>query len=241
LGFTLKGYELVLKNPEIAKGYINTMIYVLFGTAVNISLTTLGAFVLSKRGLFWGKAIMMFVTFTMFFSGGLVPFFLVVQKLGMLDSRLSMIIPGAISVWNLIVMRTSFQNIPVSLEESAKLDGASDLTVLFRIILPVSKAIIAVMTLFYAVGHWNEWFYASIFLRDRKMFPLQLILREILIKNDVSNMMEIKNFSEMGKQSMYQMLVQYSTIIVATVPILLVYPFLQKYFVKGVMIGSIKE
>lgn len=241
LGFTLKGYELVLDNPNIKNGYINTLIYVIAGTLVNLVMTSLGAYVVSRKNLFWQKYIMFIITFTMFFGGGLIPYYLVVQKLGLINRRLSLIITSAISTWNLIVMRTSFMSIPDSLEESAKLDGANDFTVLFRIILPVSKATLAVMTLFYAVGHWNSWFSAMIFLRDRKLFPLQLILREILITNDTKDMTLITDASQLADQDIYKSLVQYCTIIVATLPILFIYPFLQKYFVKGVMIGSLKE
>ncbi|MFU0799298.1 MAG: carbohydrate ABC transporter permease [Xylanivirga thermophila] len=240
LGFTLKGYDLVFSNPNISSGYINTIFYVIIGTAINIFMTSLGAYVLSRRDLYWRKLITFLITFTMFFGGGLIPYYLLVQKLGLINTRAAMIIPGAVSTWNLIVMRTSFLSIPDSLEESARLDGANDFTILFKIILPLSKATIAVMTLFYAVGHWNEWFNAMIFLRDRELFPLQLILREILITNDTKDMTIITDASQLGEQDIYKSLVQYCTIIVATVPILFIYPFLQKYFVKGVMIGSVK-
>ena len=240
VGFTLKGYELVLKNKNISSGYFNTIIYVFAGTLVNLFFTSLSAYVLSRRNLYWGKALMFMVTFTMFFGGGLIPFYLLIRDLNLIDNRLVMIIPGAISVWNLIVMRTSFMEIPASLEESAKIDGANDFVVLFKIVLPLSKSVMAVMALFYAVGHWNSWFNAMIFLRKRSLYPLQLILREILIQNDVSTMRDIVRLEDMQNQDKYRALVQYCTIIVATVPILLIYPFLQKYFVKGVMIGSIK-
>lgn len=240
VGFTLKGYELVLKNRDIASGYFNTTIYVVAGTFVNLLFTSLSAYVLSRRSLYWGKVLMFMATFTMFFGGGLIPFYLLIKELNLIDNRLVMIIPGAISVWNLIVMRTSFMEIPASLEESAKIDGANDFVVLFRIILPLSKSVLAVMALFYAVGHWNSWFNAMIFLRKRSLYPLQLILREILIQNDVSTMRDIVRLEDLQNQDKYRSLVQYCTIIVATVPILLIYPFLQKYFVKGVMIGSIK-
>lgn len=240
LGFTLKGYKLVLDNPNITMGYVNTIFYVVVGTAVNLLVTSIGAYVLSRKNLFWGSLIMFMITFTMFFGGGLIPYYLTIQKLGLLNKRLALIIPGAISTWNLIVMRTSFMSIPDSLEESARIDGANDFTILFRIILPLSKATLAVMALFYAVGHWNGWFNAMIFLRDRKLFPLQLFLREILISNDTNTMQRITDMSQLGEQDLYKSLVQYCTVIVATVPILFIYPFLQKYFVKGVMIGSIK-
>lgn len=241
LGLTLKGYQLVLDNPNIASGYLNTLIYVVAGTGLSLLLTAFGAYALSRKDLFWKKQIMFLITFTMFFSGGLIPFYLVVMQLKIINTRWAIIIPGAISVWNLIVMRTSFQSIPDSLIESAKIDGANDFIILFRIVIPVSAATMAVMTLFYAVGQWNAWFNAMIFLRDRNLFPLQLILREILISNDVNSMTRVQDASQLVDADYYKMLVKYCTIIVSTVPILCLYPFLQKYFVKGVMIGSLKE
>ncbi len=240
LGFTLKGYELVLKNPNIIRGFGNTLFYVVAGTSINLFLTSMSAYVLSRKNLLWGRLLMIMVTITMFFSGGLIPFYLLIDQLGMIDTRWAIIIPGAISVWNLIVMRTSFMGIPDSLEESARIDGANDFTILFRIILPLSKATLAVMGLFYAVGQWNSWFNAMIFLRDRSKYPLALILREILISHDMKEMTAGSGAGQFIKDDAYKSLVQYCTVIVATVPILFVYPFLQKYFVKGVMIGSIK-
>ena len=242
LGFSLKGYELVLKNPNILSGYINTIFYVVAGTVINLVFTTLGAYCLSRKGLLWGKFMMFFVTFTMFFSGGLIPTYLLVKSLGLLNTRWALILPGAIWVWNLIVMRTSFKAIPDSLEESARIDGANDITILIKIIIPVSTAVMAVMVLFYSVGHWNSWFSAMIYLRDRAKYPLQLILREILIANDTSRMAsaDISDPTALGTDLAARDLVQYATIIVATVPILFVYPFAQKYFIKGVMIGSLK-
>lgn len=174
------------------------------------------------------------------FSGGLIPFFLVVDGLGLTGSIWALIIPYAVSMYNIIIMRTSFSSIPVSLEESARIDGANDFFILFRIILPLSMPVVAVMILFYGVGHWNSWFAAVIFLRDRKLFPLQLILREILVTNDVSKMMAVRELTAADEQ-LYRMLIKYSTIVVASLPIVCIYPFLQKHFVKGVMIGSIKE
>lgn len=238
---TLKGYELVFDNPNIASGYLNTIIYVVSGTALSLLLTSFGAYALSRKNLLWGRPMMFLITFTMFFSGGLIPFYLVVMQLKMINTRWAMIIPSAISVWNLIVMRTSFLSIPDSLIESARIDGANDFVILFRIVIPVSAATVAVMALFYAVGQWNSWFNAMIFLRNRKLFPLQLILREILISNDVSSMTRVQDASQLVEADFYKMLVKYCTIIVSTVPILCLYPFLQKYFVKGVMIGSLKE
>jgi putative aldouronate transport system permease protein len=241
LGFSLKGYELVFKNKDVINGFLNTIFYVVVGTSINLLLTSMSAYVLSRKDLLWGKFIMFMVTFTMFFSGGLIPLFLQVDRLGLYNTRWAIILPGAISVWNLILMRTSFLGIPDSLEESARMDGANDFTVLFRIILPVSKATLAVIALFYAVGQWNSWFNAMIFLRDRSKYPLQLILREILINNDTREMMSgAKGNAQFVRDDAYKSLIQYCTIVVATIPILFVYPFLQKYFVKGVMIGSIK-
>lgn len=238
LGFTLKGYDLVFKNPNIISGYQNTIFYVVVGTLCNLFMTSLGAYALSRKGVALNKFVTILIVITMFFGGGLVPRFLVIKDLGLLDKRMAMILPGLISAWNLIIMRTSFAAIPDSLEESAKMDGANDFTVLFRIILPLSKPIIAVMTLYYGVAHWNQWVDAMIFLRDRSLYPLQLILREILIVNSTDTMLQEASAME---TEMYAELIKYSTIIVATAPILCVYPFLQKYFMKGVMVGAVKQ
>jgi putative aldouronate transport system permease protein len=239
LGFTLAGYKIVLGNPNIASGYFNTIIYVVCGTAVNILLTSMGAYVLSRKNIMIKKAMMIMIVITMYFGGGIIPLFLLVKELGMYNSRLALIIPSAIASYNLIVMKTSFQAIPDSLDESAKIDGANDFIILFKIILPVAKATVAVMVLFYAVGHWNGWFRAMIFLRDRSKFPLQLLLREILLANQQGGTIEgvaIEN----EEFALMDELIKYCTIIVATVPILFIYPFCQKYFMKGVMLGSIK-
>ncbi|WP_337101127.1 carbohydrate ABC transporter permease [Paenibacillus sp. YIM B09110] len=237
-GFTVEAYKMVFNNPNIVSAFGNTLFYVAAGTALNIILTALGAYGLSRRNVMLKNLIMFLIVFTMFFEGGLIPLYLTIKNIGMLDSRLSLIVPTAISAFNLIIMRTAFQAVPESLEESARIDGAGDWTILFRVVLPLSMPVVAVMLLFYGVSHWNAWFYATIFLQDRDLFPLQLILREILISNDTSSMAA-------GVSSSDQMTVgetiKYATIIVATAPILLLYPFLQKYFVKGVMIGAIKE
>lgn len=240
LGFSLIGYEIVFKNPNIISGYINTIFYVVFGTALNILLTSMGAYVLSRKNLMIKRFLMIMVVVTMYFGGGIIPLFLLVKDLGMYDSRLALIIPSAIGTWNLIVMRTAFQAIPDSLEESARIDGANDFIILFRIILPVAKATIAVMVLFYAVGHWNSWFHAMIFLRDRKLYPLQLLLREILISNSASGNLLEGAVIEDSEKALVDVVIKYSTIVVATLPILFMYPFCQKYFMKGVMVGSVK-
>ncbi|NGP59556.1 carbohydrate ABC transporter permease [Paenibacillus thiaminolyticus] len=237
-GLNLKAYRLVFDNPMIASGYLNTLFIVSAGTCLNVFMTALGAYGLSRQNVMWKNPIMFFIVFTMFFSGGLIPSYLLVTGLGMLDSLWALIIPGAVSAFNLIIMRTAFQSIPHSLEESAKLDGANDFTVMIRIILPLSMPVIAVMILFYGVGHWNSWFGAMIYLRDRELYPLQLVLREILITNSTDSMLTSAGTAD--KMPIGET-IKYATIIVATVPILLLYPFLQKYFVKGVMIGAIKE
>ncbi len=236
LGHSLEGYRVVLQNPNIPKSYFNTIFYVLAGTSINMLLTTMGAYALSRKGFLFRRTLTLLIVFTMYFNAGLVPNFLLVKGLGMYNSILALMLPGAISTWNLIVMKTAFQSIPVSLEESARLDGANDFTILFRIFLPLSKATVAVMILFYAVGHWSSWFHAMLYLRDRAKFPLQLIMREILISNSANG-----NASADSDVMFLQEVVKYATIVVSTVPILFIYPFAQKYFMAGVMIGSVKE
>ncbi|WP_020616382.1 carbohydrate ABC transporter permease [Paenibacillus daejeonensis] len=239
LGFTLDAYTMVFKNPNILSGYLNTLFIVGIGTILNLVMTSLGAYVLSRKGVVWTRHIMLWIIFTMFFSGGLIPMYLLVNNwLHLGNSLFALIVPGLISTWNLIILRTSFATIPESLIESARIDGAQDLTILMRVVIPLSLPVMAVMVLFYGVGHWNSWFGAMIYLRDRELFPLQLILREILIQNNTNYM--AGNASTEDVEAVGES-IKYATIMVATLPILFVYPFLQKYFVKGVMIGSIKE
>ena len=234
---TVKAYGMVFENPNILNGFKNTLLYVLLGTTINIVITSMGGYVLSRKKLLWGKTMMLLIIITMYMNGGLIPLFLVVKKLGMINTIWAMIIPGAISTWNLIIMRTSFMGLPDSLEESAKIDGANDIHIFVSIILPLSKPILAVMTLFYAVGHWNSWFSATIYLTHRSRFPLQVFLREILLLNiDPTNLVETNDLDALQTKT----LVKYAVTIVATVPILVIYPFLQKYFVKGVLVGAIK-
>jgi len=237
LKFNTNAYISVFKNPSILSGYRNTLFILVLGTIYSVTLTSLGAYVLSRRNFLLRNFFMMAITFTMFFNGGLIPFYMVVKKVGLYNSLLSLIIPLGISTYNLIIMRTSFAAVPVELEEAARIDGASHWTILFKIYIPVSKAIIAVMILYYGVGLWNGWFYSMIFIADRNKFPLQLILREILIQNDTSSVM-----GGVGMEDGFSVAesVKYAIIVVATVPILCIYPFIQKYFVKGVMIGAVK-
>ena len=233
-GFSLKGYDVILHNPNIWNGYRNTILYMLLGTAINMALTTPGAYVLCRKG--WpGRRFFMFMfVFTMYFSGGMIPTFLVVKELRMYNTFWALLLPTAINTWNMIVMRTSFSTVPDALWESAYLDGANDIQILWRIFVPLSKATIAVMILFYAVGHWNSWFPAMLYLQDSKKYPLQLLLRDILINNSSGGVVEDAEAQYLKE------LIKYSTIIVATVPILMIYPFAQKYFMKGVMLGSVK-
>lgn len=237
LGFNLNAYKLVFKNPMIVKGYGNTIFIVVVGVTLNIMMTSLGAYFMSRKNVMLKGPITFLFVFTMFFSGGMVPFYLTVKDLGITNTLWSTIIPFLINTYNMIIMRTAFLAIPDSLEESAKLDGAGHFTILARIVLPLSKAVIAVMVLYYAVEKWNGWFWASVFIRNRELYPLQVILREILLQNDTNAM--TGGINAMDQEAISES-VKYATIMVATVPVLCVYPFLQKYFVKGVLIGSVK-
>jgi putative aldouronate transport system permease protein len=237
LGLNFAAYKMVFKNPMIVKGYMNTIITVICGVSLNILMTSLAAYVLSRKNVLWRSSLMFFIVFTMFFSGGLIPFYFTVKSLHIDDSYLALILPVAINTFNLIIMRTSFEAIPDSLEESAKLDGANHFIILFRIILPLSLPIVAVMVLYYSVAHWNAWFNAMIFIQNRDLYPLQLVLREILIQNDTSVMAAGVG---MADQEAIGESIKYAVIVVATLPILCVYPFLQKYFVKGALVGAVK-
>jgi putative aldouronate transport system permease protein len=237
LGFSLEAYKSVIANPGIMIGYRNTLFIVIAGLSVNLVMTALGAYVLSRRNVLLNNGFMVFIIFTMFFHGGLIPLYLVVKGVGLLDSLWSTIIPFSISTFNLIIMRTAFMGIPESLEESAKIDGANHFTILFRIIIPLSMPVIAVMILYYAVDKWNGWFYASVFIKSRDLYPLQLVLREILIANSTESM---SAGASAGDRHQIGETIKYATIMVATVPILCIYPFVQRFFVKGVMVGSLK-
>jgi putative aldouronate transport system permease protein len=238
LGFSLASYKLVMRNPMITGGYSNTLLYMSVGTVLNLLMTSLGAYVLSRKHLMLRDIIMFFIVFTMFFSGGLIPYYLIVRNLGLANTMWSLVLPTAISTYNLIVMRTSFAQIPDSMEESARIDGANDFRILFQIIIPLAMPVMAVMILFYSVAHWNSWFQAMIFLRTRQKYPLQLILREILVASTTDSM--TTDASAADKEPIGET-IKYATIIVATLPILFVYPFLQRYFIKGIMIGALKE
>lgn len=237
-GFTLSAYTKVFDNPMILRGYLNTLILLVVGVSINIVMTSLGAYFLSRKRVMFKKPIMMAIMFTMFFSGGMIPFYLNLKDLHLTNTLWGLIIPFAINTYNLVIMRTSFESIPDSLIEAAQIDGASHWKILYSIVLPLSKAILAVMVLYYGVSIWNSWFWASAILRDRELYPLQVILREILLQNDVSSM---STGASAADAESIAMSIKYATIMVATVPILCVYPFLQKYFTKGAMVGAVKE
>ncbi|MGE7823892.1 carbohydrate ABC transporter permease [Paenibacillus sp. NPDC093718] len=237
LDITFNAYRLVFDNPMIIQGYLNTFLIVSGGLVLNITLTAFGAYALSRKGLRYRKQLMLFIVFTMFFSGGLIPLYFTVKGLELTNTLWSLIIPQAISAFNLIIMRTAFEAVPDSLEESAKIDGANEFVILYRIMMPLCMPVIAVMLLYYGVSHWNSWFQAMIYLQDRSLYPLQLVLRELLLLNDASSM---ASGASGGEVAVIGETLKHATIIVATVPILLVYPFLQKYFVKGALIGAIK-
>lgn len=238
-GYSLSAYKLMMKNPMILKGYGNTLFILFFGLAINMFMTSLAAYVLSRRNVMLNKPLTIIIVFTMYFSGGLIPTYLNIIQLGLEDSLWAVIIPGAISTYNMIVLRTGFASVPESLEESAKIDGASNLRILWQIILPLSMATFAVVCLYYAVAHWNAWFNAMLYLTTREKYPIQLILREILINNDTTSMVNAMDVGA-GDSSFVSETVKYAVIIVSVVPILCVYPFIQKYFTKGVMVGAVK-
>lgn len=234
---TLGGYELVMENRNILVSYGNTMFYVVVSTFIGLVLNILAAYVMSRRNLMFGKLFSKFVVFTMIFNGGLVPTFIVINKLGLFNSRWAVILPGALTAFNIIIMRTSFMEIPKEMIEAARIDGADDFRILWKIVLPVSKSIIAVIVLFYAVQHWNEWFNASIYLQDRNLWPLQLVLREIVLQSTENSIVADASGEDVN---IYRPLIKYATIMVSVIPMMIIYPFVQKYFVSGVMIGAVK-
>jgi len=246
MGLTFEGFRLILGNSFIWTGYRNTIIYTLLGTGINLFVTIPVAYALSRPEFFGKKLFMTFLIIPMFIGGGLVPTMLLMRSFGWDNTIWVMIIPGATSLFHIVITRTFFQQtIPREMEEAAIMDGCSDLAMFVKIILPLSLPIIAVMALFFGVGHWNNWFNALIFIRDRTLWPLQMVLREILVQQDLSSMPEIGSMDAtqaelmLRRQQMAQVM-RYGVMIVSTLPIIMVYPFLQKYFVKGVMIGSLK-
>ena len=238
IGFSIDAYKKVFQNPMIGKGYLNTLFILIIGVFLDLVMTSLGAYFLSRKRVMFKKPIMLFIVFTMFFSGGMIPFYINLKELHLTNTLWGLIIPFMITTSNLIILRTSFESIPESLIEAAQIDGAGHIRILTTIVLPLSKAMLAVMVLYYGVSIWNSWFWASAILRHREMYPLQIILREILLSNDTSSMTAGASATD---TEAIGMTIKYATIMVATVPILCVYPFLQKYFTKGTMVGAVKE
>jgi len=238
---TFEGYKLVFQNDDIWMGYKNTIIYTSVGTLIHLFILLPCAYALSRKELMGTKFILWFILFTMLFNGGLIPTYLVIQKLGMLDTMWAIVIPNVVGAWSVLVARAFFQaSIPDQLVEASKIDGASDLTIFMRVVLPLSLPIIAVMALFHAVSLWNQYFSALIYLSDRTMYPLQIILREILVVNEMETGGGLAT-EALATQIQRAGLIKYAIIIVSSLPLLIVYPFLQRFFVQGVLIGSVKE
>lgn len=241
VNLTLLGYKTVFATKEVWTGYLNSIIYVLTGTTINIIMTIMVAYPLSRKDFKGRGAIMALFTFTMFFSGGMIPTYLTIHKLRMINTIWAMILPGAIAVWNMILARTYFAtSIPIEMLEAARLDGCGNTRFILKIVLPLSKPIIAVLCLYYAVGHWNSYFNALLYLNDADKFPLQIILRNILILSQMDDPSQVIDSEELLARIKLQALMKYALIVVASIPVMVAYPFVQKYFVKGVMIGSLK-
>ncbi len=237
---TLVGYTTVFKNPKLMNGFYNSFIYMFFGTILNLVMTVLAAFPLSRKNFVGKKFFMTLFIITMFFSGGLIPLYLQVVRVGILDTRLAMMLPIALSVWNVIITRTFFQStIPEAMYEASQIDGCKDFQFLIRIALPLSTPILAVMALYYGVSHWNSYFNALLYLKSENLFPLQIVLREILVLSKIDPTM-IQDFDVILRKQGLADVVKYSIIVVASLPVLIIYPFVQKYFVKGIMIGALK-
>ncbi|MFS0612368.1 carbohydrate ABC transporter permease [Lederbergia ruris] len=242
-GITFEGFRRVFQNTDIWIGYRNTIFYTLLGTFINLAVTLPAAYALSRQELIGKKVIMALFVFTMFFEGGLIPTYLLVRDLGMVNTIWSLVIPSAAAMWNIIVTMTFFKvTIPKGLEEAAEMDGASQFRTFFQIVLPLSAPIVAVMALFYGVGHWNQYFGAMIYLSDEKLFPLQLFLRKILIQQQMTAdmMMQSGSAEALSEHARIADIIKYAVMIVSAAPLLIVYPFLQRFFLKGVLIGSIK-
>lgn len=230
----LNAYKMVFEDEKILRGFKNSVIVLLGSLPINIIMTLFCGYFLSCTGLLWKKAVVAFIMFTMFFNGGMIPNYLNMKDLGLYDTMWALIIPGAVTVTNAIICKTSIEAIPESLKESAYLDGATDLQIIFKIIVPLIKATLAVLTLYYGVSHWNAWFNASIYLKNNEHLPVQNVLRYILLENSEAEKMGVNEVNE------YLETIKYAAIVVSTLPIMCVYPFLQKYFTKGALIGAVK-
>lgn len=240
LKFTAVSYEKVLSYQPIWNGYKVTIFVVVVGTALNLLFTSMLAYVLSRRNLLWSKVITGLCIFTMYFSGGMIPTFLVVKAVGLYDSIWALIIPGLISTYYVIILRTALTGVPKEMIESAELDGANEMVTLVRILLPLIMPTIAAISLFIVVGYWNSWTNALLYIQDNKKMPLQMVLRQIVVNNDVSAAAGTGASNRSGEDQATRMLLKYATIMVSVIPIICVYPFLQKYFTKGVMVGALK-
>lgn len=238
VGFTTQWYEMVIADDRIATGYRNTVFYTVVGTLISLIITSMGAFALSQKRMVLRKTFMMAIVFTILFGGGMIPSFLVVKEIGILNTPWAMILPGAISTFNLLVFRTFFQELPEELFDAGRIDGLNDIGLFTRIIVPLSKPVYAAIGLFAAVGLWNNFYNAILYLRNPELFPLMLILRDLIIEGKLND--EMASQSSVGGDMVATDALEFATIIVSTLPILLLYPFLQKYFVKGVLLGSVK-
>lgn len=237
---TLLGYKAVFQNQKIVTGFLNSVFYLVVGTSLNLVMTMMAAYPLSRKEFYGRKVITAIFVFTMYFSGGLVPSYLLMKNLGLLDTRAVLILPVAMSVWNVIIARTYLQNtIPDELFEAASIDGCSEIRFFLKVVLPLSKSIMAVLVLYYGVYHWNSYFNAMIYLKSPGLQPLQIVLREILLLGQV-DMTMITDVEALEKMQGLSNLLKYAVIVVASLPMMCIYPFVQKHFVKGVMIGSLK-
>ena len=237
--FSLDGYKTVFENKMIGTAYFNTFFYTVVGTMINLAMTMMAAYALARKNLPYKGFFMFLFTFTMLFSGGTIPNYMLIVNLKLYDTRWAMLLPGAISVYNMIIARTFIQNIPNELYEAASIDGCSDARYFFTMVIPLSVTLLSVLTLYYAVAHWNSYFDAFLYLTNRKLYPLQIVLREILIANSINANEVVDDLTMSAKQGMADLL-KFSLIIVSSLPVLVLYPFVKKYFLKGVMIGALK-
>lgn len=235
-GLNLKAYSMVLNDQRILNAYFNTVVQVLLGTSIAILVTSAAAFALSREKMLFGKGFMLMVVFTMYFGGGMIPTYIVIKSLGMIDTIWSVILPGCVTGWNLLLLRVFFMNVPKELDEARVVDGMGDIKAFFYLFLPLSKAALATFILFFGVSYWNQFFGPMIYLQDQKKMPLQVVLRSILISNDL----KMNGMMHTGDSAVIIESLKNATIIVSVIPIMIVYPFIQKYFVKGVMIGAVK-
>lgn len=238
-GFSLDSYKLVFQNPDVLSGYYNSIWYTVVGAGLSLAVTVLGAYPMSRKDFIFRKGFMKIIVFTMYFSGGMIPTFIVVQRLGLYNTRWAIVLPSLVTGLYFIICRTFFENIPDGIIESAKIDGCNDFMILLKIVIPISKAIIAVLLLYYAVDRWNSYFPAQIYLLDNELKPIQSYLTKVLVQ--FSDNAGVGQLQDMSERAAFAVQLRYALIVVTTLPIMVVYPFLQKYFVQGVMVGSMKE